>query len=97
MITNLGKGFRIGDNSNLGDYSFVGAAGGVSIGSRVLIGQSVRFHSENHVFERTDIPINKGVTNQGIVVEDDVWLGSASSCSMVYVSALALSWRQAAW
>ena len=77
VITHLGEGFWIGDNSNLGDYNFVGAAGGVRIGRNVLIGQGVRFHSENHVFDRTDIPIKaQGVTNEGIVVEDDVWLGS---------------------
>jgi len=61
----------------LGDYNFVGAAGGIRIGANVLIGQGVRFHSENHVFRRVDIPIKEqGVTNEGIVVEDDVWLGS---------------------
>ncbi len=77
ILTHLGEGFWIGDNSNLGDYNFVGAAGGVRIGRNVLIGQGVRFHSENHVFTRTDIPIKvQGVTNEGIVVEDDVWLGS---------------------
>ncbi len=77
VLTHLGVGFWIGDNSNLGDYNFVGAAGGVRIGANVLIGQGVRFHSENHVFRRTDIPIKEqGVTNEGIVVEDDVWLGS---------------------
>ncbi len=77
ILTHLGEGFWIGDDSNLGDYSFVGAAGGVRIGRHVLIGQGVRFHSENHVFTRTDIPIKaQGVTNEGIVVEDDVWLGS---------------------
>lgn len=79
VITNLGRGFRIGANSNLGDYNFVGAAGGVSIGQNVLIGQGVRFHSENHVTARTDIPMKaQGVTNRGIMVEDDVWLGSGA-------------------
>ncbi|MBX7234697.1 MAG: acyltransferase [Caldilineales bacterium] len=79
VITHLGQGFRIGDHSNLGDYNFVGAAGGVSIGQNVLIGQGVRFHSENHVTARTDIPIKaQGVSNRGIVVEDDVWLGSGA-------------------
>jgi len=77
VIRHLGKGFRIGHDSNLGDYCFVGAAGGVTIGEKVLIGQGVRFHSENHVFTRTDVPIKEqGVTHAGIVVEDDVWLGS---------------------
>ncbi len=77
VITHLGEGFRIGRNSNLGDYGFVGAAGGVTIGEDVLIGQGVRFHSENHVITHTDVPMkSQGVTNRGIVVEDDVWLGS---------------------
>ncbi len=77
IITNLGVGFEIGADSNLGDYNYVGAAGGVRIGRNVLIGQRVSFHSENHVFDRTDIPIKaQGVTRQGIVVEDDCWLGA---------------------
>ncbi|MCO6450189.1 MAG: acyltransferase [Caldilineales bacterium] len=77
ILTNLGKGLSIGDNSNLGDYNYVGAAGGVRIGENVLIGQGVRFHSENHVTERINAPIkSQGVTNSGIVVGDDVWLGS---------------------
>jgi acetyltransferase-like isoleucine patch superfamily enzyme len=79
VLRHLGEGFWLGDNSNLGDYNFVGAAGGVRIGNHVLIGQSVRFHSENHIFERTDVVIQaQGVTNSGIVVEDDVWLGSGA-------------------
>lgn len=80
VISHLGTGFRIGDNSNLGDFSFVGAAGGITIGDNVLGGQGVRLHSENHVFERTDIPIKQqGVTHQGIVIGDDVWLGSGAT------------------
>ena len=79
VLRHLGQGFWIGDNSNLGDYNFVGAAGGVRIGKHVLIGQGVRFHSENHIFDRTDVVMQaQGVTNQGIVVEDDVWLGSGA-------------------
>lgn len=77
VISNLGEGLDIGANSNLGDYSFVGAAGGVRIGQNVLIGQRVSFHSEDHLFERTDLPIKaQGVRRRGIVVEDDCWLGA---------------------
>lgn len=77
ILQRLGKGFSIGPNSNLGDYCFVGAAGGVRIGENVLIGQRVSFHSENHVFARTDLPIKaQGTTQKGITVEDDCWLGS---------------------
>jgi acetyltransferase-like isoleucine patch superfamily enzyme len=79
VISNLGEGLEMGDNSSLGDYCFVGAAGGVRIGRNVLVGQRVSFHSENHRFDRTDVPIKEqGVTRRGIVVEDDCWLGAGS-------------------
>ncbi len=79
-LTQLGAGCSIGANSNLGDYNFVGAAGGVRIGENVLIGQRVSFHSENHVADRTDIPMKaQGVTHQGIIVEDDCWLGTGAT------------------
>ena len=77
VITNLGKGCRIGANSGIGAFSFIGAAGGVSIGDNVIIGQYVSFHSENHCFDRTDVPIRQqGVIRKGIVVEDDCWVGA---------------------
>lgn len=78
-LQKLGKGFSIGDNSNLGDYCFVGAGGGVNIGNNVLIGQRVSFHSENHNFDDPSIPIKQqGTTQKGIVIEDDCWLGSGA-------------------
>lgn len=77
VITNLGKGIRIGEYSGVGGFSFIGGAGGVVIGKNVIIGQWVSFHPENHIFDRTDIPIRlQGVTRQGIVVEDDCWIGA---------------------
>jgi acetyltransferase-like isoleucine patch superfamily enzyme len=79
VISDLGQGFAIGDNSNLGDYNFVGAAGGVRIGNNVLIGQHVSFHSENHVFASVDVPMKEqGITRRGITIEDDCWLGAGS-------------------
>lgn len=77
VISNLGVGCRIGANSGIGAYSFIGAAGGVRIGDGVIMGQYVSFHSENHCFERVDLPISKqGVTRNGIVIEDDCWIGA---------------------
>ncbi len=73
------KGFVMGDNSSLGEYSFVGAAGGVKIGSNVLGGQRLSFHSENHNYEDVTRPMREqGVRREGIVVEDDCWLGSGA-------------------
>lgn len=77
VIRNLGKGCRIGTNSGIGAFSFIGAAGGVVIGENVIMGQYVSFHSENHNFDRLDIPLRmQGVTRVGIVIEDDCWVGA---------------------
>ena len=77
VIRNLGKGCRIGANSGIGAFSFIGAAGGVVIGENVIMGQYVSFHSENHNFDRLDIPVRmQGVTRAGIVIEDDCWIGA---------------------
>ncbi len=80
LLSKLGKGVRIGANSNLGDYNYVGGAGGVTIGENVLIGQFVSFHPQNHVFADPERPIKEqGTTEQGIVVEDDVWIGARAT------------------
>jgi len=77
VISNIGVGCTIGDNSGMGAYSFIGAAGGVWIGENVIMGQRMSFHSENHVFDDINVPIRlQGVTRQGIIVEDDCWIGA---------------------
>jgi acetyltransferase-like isoleucine patch superfamily enzyme len=77
VITKVGVGCHIGNDSGIGDFSFVGASGGVWIGSNVIIGQRVSFHSENHCFDRMDLPIRmQGVTRKGIRIEDDCWVGA---------------------
>ncbi len=76
-ITDIGKGIKIGNNSGIGAFSFIGGAGGVVIGDDVIMGQWVSFHPENHNFESLDLPIRlQGVNRQGIVVEDDCWIGA---------------------
>ncbi len=76
-ITDIGKGIEIGSNTGIGSYSFIGGAGGVKIGSDVIMGQWVSFHPENHNFDRLDAPIRlQGVNRKGIIVEDDCWIGA---------------------
>ena len=75
--SNLGAGVRMGNNSALDAYSFIGAGGFVTIGENVIMGQHVSFHAENHNYERTDVPIKQqGIQRLGIVIEDDCWVGS---------------------
>lgn len=74
-----GGHIRIGMRSSMGDFCYVGGAGGVDIGNNVLIGQYVSFHSENHVFDDGDRPIrDQGVTHKGIRVGDDCWIGAGA-------------------
>lgn len=78
-LTSIGKGFYMGHDSAMGNDCFVGAAGGVKIGCYVAIGQNVRFHSENHEFhDKSKMICEQGVTNQGIEVGDDVWIGAGA-------------------
>jgi acetyltransferase-like isoleucine patch superfamily enzyme len=77
MLSNLGEGLSIGKQSSLDAYSFIGAGGGVFIGDCVIMGQHVSFHAENHQYDRLDVPIREqGTSRQGIVIEDDCWVGS---------------------
>ena len=79
VLWNRGVGLVIGDNSSVGDWGFVGASGGVRIGERVLMGQRVSIHSQNHRFDDTDTAIQQqGVRQEGVVIGDDCWLGSGA-------------------
>lgn len=73
--------FEIGDHSYIGCNAVIGAGGGgIRIGSNVLIGQSVNMHSERHNFGDMDQPIrDQGISYKGIVIEDDVWIGSKAT------------------
>ena len=43
------------------------------------MGQNIRFHSENHNFNEVNIPIRiQGVTNKGIKIGDDCWIGAGA-------------------
>jgi len=73
----IGKGVEIGNNTTFGGDCFFGAAGGIKVGRDVVAGQCIRFHAENHNYNRMDIPIREqGVTHKGIEVGDNCWIGS---------------------
>jgi acetyltransferase-like isoleucine patch superfamily enzyme len=68
---------RIGRDSLIGEYSVIRGQGGVSIGDRVYTSPFTQIIAVNHVFDDPDRPfIEQGITAQGIIIEDDVWLGS---------------------
>ncbi len=72
--------FSIGEYSYIGCNAVIGAGGGIQIGNHVLIGQSVNLHAENHNFSDPELRVDQqGVTYQGIIIEDDVWIGSKAT------------------
>ena len=75
-----GEGLKLGDNSNIGPYSWIGCSGYIEIGARVLMGPRVNLLGENHDFDDSEMPIkSQSVTRESILIEDDCWLGAGSS------------------
>lgn len=73
------SGIKIGRHSLIGEYTVIRGQGGVSIGDRVYTSPFTQIIAVNHVF---DDPmrsfVEQGITAQGIVIEDDVWLGASA-------------------
>ncbi len=70
-------GIRIGKDCLIGEYSVIRGQGGVTIGDRVYTSPMTQLIAVNHVVDDPNRPfIDQGITAQGIVVEDDVWLGA---------------------
>lgn len=76
-LSRFGEGFSIGSDSGLGDYCWVGAAGGVIVGDDVIMGQFVTFHSQEHKFSDPSRLIRQqGTTEEGITIGNDCWVGA---------------------
>ncbi len=78
VISHMGKGIVIGNNTAVGAQSFLGGQGGIVIGNDVIMGPGVRIFSENHNYTRSDINIrNQGENRTGVVIEDNCWIGAS--------------------
>jgi len=77
VLSHIGEGIRIGKNTGISQFAFIGARGFINIGENVMMGPRVTIYSENHVFSDPEILIAKqGVTRRGITIGNDVWIGS---------------------
>lgn len=73
------SGIKIGRNSLVGEYSIIRGQGGVTIGDRVYTSPFTQIIAVNHVFDDPKRPfVDQGITAEGIVIEDDVWLGAGA-------------------
>lgn len=72
-------GIRIGNDCLIGEYTVIRGQGGVSLGNRVYTSPFTQILAVNHVFEDPSTSfVQQGITAQGIVIEDDVWLGAGA-------------------
>lgn len=73
------SGIWIGKDSLVGEYSVIRGQGGVHIGDRVYTSPFTQIIAVNHIFDDPNRPfIEQGITAEGIVIEDDVWLGAGA-------------------
>lgn len=73
------SGIKIGSDSLVGEYSIIRGQGGVQIGDRVYTSPFTQIIAVNHAFDDPNRPfVEQGITAEGIVIEDDVWLGAGS-------------------
>ncbi|MFQ5434297.1 MAG: acyltransferase, partial [Anaerolineae bacterium] len=73
------SGIKIGRDSLVGEYSVIRGQGGVTIGDRVYTSPFTQIIAVNHVFADATRPFTEqGITAEGIIIEDDVWLGAGA-------------------
>jgi acetyltransferase-like isoleucine patch superfamily enzyme len=79
-IKQLGKGLVVGKNVGIGANSYLGCAGGITIGDDTIMGNFVSFHAENHNYQDPGIPIRlQGVNRKGIRVGNNCWIGAKAT------------------
>lgn len=72
-----GRYIRLGNRVGIGEFAYLGGAGGLSIGDDCIMGQYVSFHPENHRFDDPTQPIRlQGVRRDPIHIGPNCWLGS---------------------
>ncbi|MFM8742737.1 MAG: acyltransferase [Cytophagales bacterium] len=76
-FNHIGQFIRIGNNVGIGEFAYLGGAGGLTIGADTIIGQYFSCHPENHIYENTEMLIrHQGVTRNGIHIGENCWIGS---------------------
>ncbi len=69
----------IGRDSLIGELNVLRGQGGITIGDRVYTAPLVQILAVNHVFADPTRPIiEQGITAEGIVIEDDAWIGAGA-------------------
>lgn len=79
VLRDLGESLTVGNNVGINHYCYIGVRGKITIGDNVIFGPRVSVFSENHNFDRLDIPIkDQGETRKDTLIGNDVWIGAGS-------------------
>lgn len=73
----IGLFIHIGNNVGIGEFAYLGGAGGLEIGNDCIIGQYFSCHPENHYYQDNNQLIrHQGVSRKGIKIGNNCWIGS---------------------
>ena len=73
----LGGGIiHLGKNVGIGEFAYLGGNGGITIGNDTIVGQYFSLHSENHIVSVGTLVRKNPVTNKGIKIGDNCWIGA---------------------
>jgi len=76
-LHDLGDKIVIGNSVGIGEFAYLGGAGGLEIGDECIVGQYWSCHPENHNYEDLNVSIrHQGVTRKGIRIGKNCWIGS---------------------
>lgn len=77
ILRALGGTIQIGEDCSVNAYTVLLGGGDLQIGNNTRIAPHTVIVPSNHVFLDPDIPIkDQGLCQEGIVIEDDVWIGA---------------------
>jgi len=72
-----GEHIKLGNNVGIGEFAYLGGAGGLTIGDDCIVGQYFSCHAENHNYGNPDELIrHQGIDRKGIVIGSNCWVGS---------------------
>lgn len=75
-ILTYGGIIKIGNKCSVNPYTLLYGQGDLTIGNNVRIAAHCVIIPSNHNFSNPNTPIiNQGLTNKGITIKDDVWIG----------------------
>lgn len=66
-----------GYNVSIGVCNYLQAGGGLVLGDNLMLGPHAKIWTQNHNFERMDVPIKtQGYAYKKVVIGKDVWIGA---------------------